>query len=118
VGQSLGLELTGADLIRLSQQEDPRVTLWWECYSKKMAITLGNLYLVYFPKKFVLAGGFAMVAAPYFIKPTEARLAELLQARSQAGMPVPTLEMSFNHEDLPLLGAGYQIAEELNNRDS
>ncbi len=108
VGKKLGRELTGSDLIHLSEEQDPVVQDLWESYSQRMAITLSNLYLIYFPRKFVFAGGFAMVAAPFFLNRTESLMAEILRGRVEAGMPLPDIEISTNHDELPLLGAAYR----------
>ncbi len=111
VGSQLGRELTGSDLIHLSEKQDEQVTAMWRLYSQRMAVTLSNLYLIYFPEKFVFAGGFAMVSAPFFMTRTETLIAEILHGRTKAGMSLPKIEVSANHDDLPLLGAAYQITQ-------
>ncbi len=113
VGQKLGQELTGSDLIRLSESGDATVAALWHGYSQRMAVALSNLYLVYFPKKFVFAGGFAMVASPFFLSRTQSVMAQILKDRIDSGMPLPDIEISANHDDLPLLGAGYKVMETL-----
>lgn len=111
VGLAMGQNFSGAELIRLSEEQSPQVLSHWRQYSRHMAITLSNLYLAYFPQKFVLAGGFAMVAAPYFLSSTVHHLQQILKARTEAGMPLPSVEISAHHDELPLIGAGYRAQE-------
>lgn len=113
VGKKIGKTLSGGELIELSEGNDPQISGLWEEYGQRMAVALANLYLAYFPKKFVLAGGFAMVAGPYFMNHATHTLEKILEGRSQAGMPIPPIEISANHDELPLLGAGYKIQENL-----
>ena len=109
VGNKLGRSIDGGELIRLSESRDEIVMEMWDSYSRRMAVAMSNLYLVYFPLKIVLAGGFALVASPFFLQKTQSYLSEILQGRVDAGMPLPAIEISAIHDELPLLGAGYKI---------
>lgn len=116
VGQALGEQWDGNQLIQQSHKQDPRVMKMWGEYSRRMAVALSNLYLAYFPKKIVLAGGFAKAASPFFLNSAVDLMGELLKGRGEAGMPIPSVQVSEHHNELPLLGAGYRIQNFYANR--
>lgn len=105
VGRALKQEITGLELIEISKNNFDSVQQYWSEYSQRMAIACTNLYIAYFPEKIVLAGGFAHVAAEFYLEETQQIFAQLMQARTQAGQPLPRIEVFENSSELPLLGA-------------
>lgn len=99
----------GEDLLELSRQGDTRLLLEWKTYAQRLASGLANLYLMYFPEKIILAGGFARGASEFFKEDCASWLKKILVEREKAGMIVPSIEVSPLYNELPLLGAGYQI---------
>ncbi len=107
VSLDLKSDVNGKTLIQLSQQGDPRLHKHWTNYRITMASFLANLYLLYFPKRIVLGGGFAVAAAPYFLEETRKLLTQLLLKQFKAGVKQPAVELSREAELLPLYGAAY-----------
>jgi len=99
--------IDGKVLIQRSLQGDPLILKYWEQYRVSMASFLANLCLIYFPQKIVLAGGFAVAAAPYFLKESQSLLARILKKQVSAGIKLPQLELAHEPDLLPLFGAAY-----------
>lgn len=113
VGALIGRDFLGEDLIRLSREGDPVLLKKWSSYAKRMAVALANIYLVYFPQKMVLAGGFAKVAEPFYKKEMGDFFNHLIHERLEAGMSRPEILVTDESSELPLLGAGVSIKEAL-----
>ena len=109
VGIDLNLDLTGEDLIDLSEKKDPKVMKHWNAYARRMAVALANIYLVYFPEKIILAGGFSQVAEPFYFADTIHYFKKLIEMRTDAGMKVPQILLTESSDELPLLGAGASV---------
>lgn len=102
----LGEELNGKEVVRRSQEKDPKLDEHWENYAHQMSVFLTNIYLMYFPEKIVLAGGFARSASTFFLDSTRSELSILLAELEKGGFKQPVLEVSEYPDHLPLFGAG------------
>lgn len=106
LSMSLGEELSGKDVVRLSQNSDSRLVEHWESYAHQMSVFLTNIYLMYFPEKIILAGGFARSASAFFLDSTRGELEILLAELEKGGFKSPRLEVSEHPDHLSLYGAG------------
>lgn len=107
VGQLLGRELIGPEVIELAREGNPVVLKAFEDYARRMAIGMANICLVYAPTHIFLAGGFAETAAPFFLKRSLSFLEQILQCRSLEISLIPQVEIAEDTHYLPLLGAAY-----------
>lgn len=111
VSRLLGANVSGHEIIQLAQSGNAEVLESFELYSKRMAIGLANICLVYAPACITLAGGFAESAAPFFLKRTLFFLEEILHSRSIELSLIPRVEVAQDTHHLSLLGAAYAASD-------